>query len=60
MSYYNTLNELYSSSWAKGILPRSQQQYLQQLRQEQQLGEIEARLIDRMFHAVRRGWLRVV
>ena len=60
MSSYGIINELYSVSWTNGCLDRNHHQELQQMRQDNELSAMENQLIDRLFHAVRRGWLQVV
>ena len=60
MYSYNLINELYATSWTNGCLDRNQHQQLQQMREGNQLSATDNQLVDRLFHAVRRGWLQLV
>jgi hypothetical protein len=51
------LPELYFQVWKSGCLDRRQRQQLQSLLLGENLGETECTLINRLLHAIRRGWI---
>ena len=56
-----SLEDLYAQTWKMGYLTQTQQQQLKSMRSlDKSMTSGERETIDRLMHAVRRGWLKVV
>ena len=55
-----TLSEKFSNIYKAGKVTGSELQRLKSVVLNASLSEEEANLVDRLFHAVKRGWLEVI
>ncbi|HIK31050.1 MAG TPA: hypothetical protein IGS17_08795 [Oscillatoriales cyanobacterium M59_W2019_021] len=56
-----SLEDLYAQIWKTGYLTQTQQQQLKSMRSlDKRMTSGERETIDRLMHAIRRGWLKVV
>ncbi|MGB3240510.1 MAG: hypothetical protein WBB29_19620 [Geitlerinemataceae cyanobacterium] len=56
-----SLEDLYAQVWKAGYLTQTQQQQLKSMRYlDSYITSGERETIDRLMHAIRRGWLKVV
>jgi hypothetical protein len=56
-----SLEDLYAQIWKTGYLTQSQQQQLKSMRYlDDCMTSGERETIDRLMHAIRRGWLKVI
>lgn len=56
-----SLEDLYAQIWKTGYLTQTQQQQLKSMRSlDKRMTSGERETIDRLMHAIRRGWLKVI
>ncbi|MDY6937642.1 MAG: hypothetical protein SWY16_08235 [Cyanobacteriota bacterium] len=54
------IEDLFARIWSAGCITDSQKQTLVSVCLERTLSEEERAAIERLFHAIRRGWLQVI
>ncbi|MDY6939117.1 MAG: hypothetical protein SWY16_15790 [Cyanobacteriota bacterium] len=55
-----SLEELFSRAWKTGCLTDTEQQKLREKLLEKSVTQDEQSTIERLLHATRRGWLKVI
>ncbi|WP_017660630.1 hypothetical protein [Baaleninema simplex] len=55
-----TLDEMFACVWTEGYLTRDQRKTLMSVVLSSAISDRDREVLDRIFHAVRRGWLKLL